>query len=129
MAPVRASLGLVQGLLDLACCSALGSRRSVIVGLLGAESENERGRRLVFERPRLTVEEEADHDRQASSLTCYLGTKTAEGGRGGRKEEGEVASPDREEDASEAEAAEEDLARQVVTPSRPVSSMIASRSR
>src|SRR5947208_14740039 len=36
-----------------------------------------------------------------------------EGARRGREEASEVACPDREEDASEAQAAEEDLARQV----------------
>ncbi len=58
--PDRGFLGALQGRLDLDCCRALGSRRCVIVCLAGAEGVGKRGRSLVFELPRLTVEEEAN---------------------------------------------------------------------
>src|SRR2546427_11716128 len=40
--------------------------------------------------------------------------ETPKGARGGRKEASEVAGPNREEDVGQAQATEEDLARQVV---------------
>jgi hypothetical protein len=43
----------------------------------------------------LTVEEEADHDRQASSLTCHLGTK--------QPKEAEVAGKKREKSLPQTE--------------------------
>ena len=51
--------------------------------------------------------------RPEGTVTRFRSADNREGARHGRKEASEVACPDREEDASEAQAAEEDLARQV----------------